>query len=173
MVDDYLIFAKLYKAETISQNVVLSDEIHSIQTEVHLLYFLFNSNYYLFVFGNNNNTAFSNLEKILAKNFKIEAEVIRKKRLIRSTLGLFNYLSEMLKSESCRIIFSTKPTNFWKEVQHIITRKQKSELSLFLFQSLNKNNLDLSYTVKLEKRVQLLERKIGSFEKYLSNLNDR
>lgn len=78
MVDDYLIFAKLYKAETISQNVVLSDEIHSIQTEVHLLYFLFNSNYYLFVFGNNNNTAFSNLEKILAKNFKIEAEVIRK-----------------------------------------------------------------------------------------------
>jgi hypothetical protein len=138
MVQDGNIIARLFKSKNKKDISLLINSMHLELSAFYFYFFLFNTEFYLFLFGQ---------QKIVQPNMSLNNnlnnihEIIKKKRLIRSFNGLFSYIIELQQqTDLFKLIKSNFPIGFWENTRRIIKRRQKDELKLFLVKLLTDKN---------------------------------
>ena len=100
-------------------------------------------------------------------------EIVKRKRLIRSFNGLFEYILEMRSESTFEVLDSNLEPGFWTHITRFVKRRQKGELKQFLSNSIvsvskveTKSNIELK---KIQNRLEQLDNKMDKILLIIKN----
>ncbi len=95
-------------------------------------------------------------------------KIDKKRRVLRSLSGLFNYVLETMESANISVIATNLEPFFWEDVKRTINKRQRNSLEEFLF----KKPLDEKLHSTVNSRLSDLETKIDKLANEIKILKD-